>query len=97
MRMKSRYATGAEVYVAFSGEAEHPEPREVIFAESAAIRLLRTFDHLGTPQSKESARNAILSQDQFLSEQREQRFAPCISNRTERAEERSPPSDRNLR
>lgn len=28
-----RYATGAEIYLAFSGEEEHPEPGEVIFAD----------------------------------------------------------------
>lgn len=31
-----RYATGAETYLAFSGETENPEPGEVIFADSAA-------------------------------------------------------------
>lgn len=30
-----RYATGAEIYLAFSGEEEHPEPGEVIFADKA--------------------------------------------------------------
>jgi DNA/RNA-binding domain of Phe-tRNA-synthetase-like protein len=30
------YATGSETYLAFSGEAENPEPGEVIFADSAA-------------------------------------------------------------
>jgi DNA/RNA-binding domain of Phe-tRNA-synthetase-like protein len=30
-----RHATGAEVYLAFSGEEEHPEPGEVIFADHA--------------------------------------------------------------
>jgi DNA/RNA-binding domain of Phe-tRNA-synthetase-like protein len=30
-----RYATGVEHYLAFSGEVEHPEPREVIFADGS--------------------------------------------------------------
>jgi DNA/RNA-binding domain of Phe-tRNA-synthetase-like protein len=30
-----RYATGAEIYLDFSGEVQHPEPREVIFADAA--------------------------------------------------------------
>ena len=30
-----RYADGAETYLTFSGEVEHPEPREVIFADEA--------------------------------------------------------------
>ena len=30
-----RYATGAETFEAFSGELEHPEPYEVIFADGA--------------------------------------------------------------
>jgi DNA/RNA-binding domain of Phe-tRNA-synthetase-like protein len=30
-----RYATGSETYRAFSGEIEHPEPGEVVFADAA--------------------------------------------------------------
>src|SRR6266545_2897928 len=30
-----RYATGSEPYAAFSGEIEHPEPGEVVFADGA--------------------------------------------------------------
>jgi DNA/RNA-binding domain of Phe-tRNA-synthetase-like protein len=30
-----RYATGSETYLAFSGEIEHPEPGEVVFADAA--------------------------------------------------------------
>lgn len=33
--LEVRYATGTEVYVAFSGEEEHPDPGEVIFADTA--------------------------------------------------------------
>ena len=31
--LEVRYAAGSEVYAAFSGETENPEPREVIFAD----------------------------------------------------------------
>jgi DNA/RNA-binding domain of Phe-tRNA-synthetase-like protein len=34
-RMEVRYATGDEDYLTFSGETEHPSPREVIFADQA--------------------------------------------------------------
>jgi DNA/RNA-binding domain of Phe-tRNA-synthetase-like protein len=30
-----RYATGSETYLAFSGDTEHPEPDEVVFADAA--------------------------------------------------------------
>ena len=33
--LEVRYATGAEPYLAFSGETENPEPREVIFADGS--------------------------------------------------------------
>jgi len=33
--LEVRYATGDEQYLTFSGEAEHPSPREVIFADQA--------------------------------------------------------------
>ena len=32
--LEVRHATGRETYLTFSGETEHPEPREVIFADS---------------------------------------------------------------
>jgi DNA/RNA-binding domain of Phe-tRNA-synthetase-like protein len=34
--LQVRHAAGNESYLAFSGETEHPEPREVIFADAAA-------------------------------------------------------------
>ena len=34
--LEVRHATGRETYLAFSGETEHPDPREVIFADAAA-------------------------------------------------------------
>lgn len=33
--LEVRYATGKETYLTFSGETEHPEPQEVIFADAA--------------------------------------------------------------
>ncbi|AVA22228.1 B3/B4 domain-containing protein [Rhizobium sp. LEGMi198b] len=33
--LEVRHATGRESYLTFAGETEHPEPREVIFADSA--------------------------------------------------------------
>ncbi|MEO8021351.1 phenylalanine--tRNA ligase beta subunit-related protein [Polaromonas sp.] len=33
-QLEVRYATGAESYLTFSGETEHPEPHEVIFADA---------------------------------------------------------------
>lgn len=33
--LEVRHATGRETYLTFAGETEHPEPREVIFADSA--------------------------------------------------------------
>ncbi|MBB6484375.1 B3/4 domain-containing protein [Rhizobium lusitanum] len=33
--LEVRHAHGSESYLTFSGEAEHPEPREVIFADTA--------------------------------------------------------------
>lgn len=34
-QLEVRYATGAENYLSFGGEIEHPEPGEVIFADAA--------------------------------------------------------------
>ena len=34
-RLEVRYAAGDEQYLTFSGQAEHPSPREVIFADQA--------------------------------------------------------------
>ena len=33
--LEVRHANGAEIYVAFSGETEHPDPGEVIFADAS--------------------------------------------------------------
>jgi DNA/RNA-binding domain of Phe-tRNA-synthetase-like protein len=50
--LEVRYATGAEVYVAFSGEEEHPEPGEVIFADAAGRTHARRWTNR---QSRDSA------------------------------------------
>lgn len=47
-----RHATGAETYLAFSGEEEHPEPGEVIFADHAARAHARRWTNR---QSRHSA------------------------------------------
>jgi len=51
--LEVQYATGSEVYVAFSGKAEHPEPREVIFADSAGHAHARRWTH------RQSASSAV--------------------------------------
>ena len=38
-----RYAVGSEIYEFFSGDVEHPELREVIFADSAARAHVRRW------------------------------------------------------
>jgi DNA/RNA-binding domain of Phe-tRNA-synthetase-like protein len=47
-----RYATGSERYASFSGELEHPEPREVIFADGAGRAHARRWTNR---QSADSA------------------------------------------
>jgi DNA/RNA-binding domain of Phe-tRNA-synthetase-like protein len=48
-----RYATGTETYLAFSGETEHPDPHEVIFADAAGQAHARRWTH------RQSAASAI--------------------------------------
>jgi len=48
-----RYATGDELYLAFSGETEHPEVHEVIFADSAGNAHARRWTN------RQSAYSAI--------------------------------------
>lgn len=48
-----RYAAGWEVYLAFSGDVEHPEPHEVIFADSAGRAHARRWTH------RQSASSAV--------------------------------------
>jgi DNA/RNA-binding domain of Phe-tRNA-synthetase-like protein len=59
--MEVRYATGSEDYVAFSGETEHPEPGEVIFADSAAKAHARRWTNRQSRYSAvEDATTAVL-------------------------------------
>lgn len=46
-----RYATGGERYLAFSGEVEHPEEREVIFADEAGQAHARRWTNRQSAQS----------------------------------------------
>ena len=50
--LEVRYATGSEIYVPFSGEDEHPERGEVIFADAAGRAHARRWTNR---QSRESA------------------------------------------
>ena len=51
--LEVRYATGSETYLAFSGETEHPEPHEVIFADDNAQAHARRWTH------RQSATSAV--------------------------------------
>jgi DNA/RNA-binding domain of Phe-tRNA-synthetase-like protein len=50
-RLEVRYAAGDETYLAFSGEVEHPEPREVIFADAAGRAHARRWTNRQSAQS----------------------------------------------
>jgi DNA/RNA-binding domain of Phe-tRNA-synthetase-like protein len=51
--LEVRRARGDEAYLAFSGEVEHPEPDEVIFADAARNAHARRWTH------RQSARSAV--------------------------------------
>ena len=51
--LEVRHAAGSEDYLAFSGEIEHPEPREVIFADSASRAHARRWTY------RQSAASAV--------------------------------------
>lgn len=51
--LEVRYATGSEVYLAFSGETEHPAPREVVFADGEGRAHARRWTH------RQSAASAV--------------------------------------
>jgi DNA/RNA-binding domain of Phe-tRNA-synthetase-like protein len=51
-----RYATGSETYAAFSGEIEHPEPGEVVFADGAGQAHARRWTN------RQSAASAVRDQ-----------------------------------
>jgi DNA/RNA-binding domain of Phe-tRNA-synthetase-like protein len=52
-RLEVRHAAGDETYLAFSGEVEHPEPREVIFADGAGQAHARRWTN------RQSATSAV--------------------------------------
>jgi DNA/RNA-binding domain of Phe-tRNA-synthetase-like protein len=54
--LEVRHATGNETYLAFSGETEHPEPQEVIFADAAANAHARRWTN------RQSAKSAVRAQ-----------------------------------
>ncbi len=51
--LEVRYATGDETYLTFSGEEEHPEAREVIFADAAGRAHARRWTN------RQSAHSAV--------------------------------------
>jgi len=51
--LEVRYADGTETYLAFSGEEEHPEPNEVIFADAEGRAHARRWTN------RQSATSAI--------------------------------------
>jgi DNA/RNA-binding domain of Phe-tRNA-synthetase-like protein len=51
--LEVRYATGAEIYVTFAGEIEHPAPGEVIFADRAGQAHARRWTN------RQSGRSAV--------------------------------------
>jgi len=51
--LEVRYATGDETYASFAGETEHPQPREVIFADRAGAAHARRWTN------RQSAHSAV--------------------------------------
>jgi len=43
--LQVRYAHGDETYLSFTGQAEHPEPGEVVFADSSGRAHARRWTH----------------------------------------------------
>ena len=63
--LEVRYANGAEVYLAFSGETEHPAPDEVIFADAASQAHARRWTNRQSALSAvrpDSARALIIAE-----------------------------------
>jgi DNA/RNA-binding domain of Phe-tRNA-synthetase-like protein len=59
--LEVRYATGAEVFAAFSGEAENPDPREVIFADRSGRAHARRWTNRQSGYSAvQGETNAVL-------------------------------------
>ena len=55
-----RHATGDETYLAFSGETENPEPREVIFADAASRAHARRWTNRQSALSAVRAETATV-------------------------------------
>lgn len=63
--LEVRYADGAEVYLAFSGETEHPAPGEVVFADAAGQAHARRWTNRQSALSAvrpDSARALIVAE-----------------------------------
>lgn len=58
--LQVRYAHGTECYLAFSGQAEHPDPGEVIFADSAGDAHARRWTHRQSALSAVSDRTSAV-------------------------------------
>jgi DNA/RNA-binding domain of Phe-tRNA-synthetase-like protein len=59
--LEVRYATGSEVFAAFSGEAENPAPREVIFADRSGRAHARRWTNRQSGYSAvQGETNAVL-------------------------------------
>ena len=56
--LEVRYATGDEEYLTFSGDTEHPAPREVIFADEAGQAHARRWTN------RQSGRSAVRADHQ---------------------------------
>jgi DNA/RNA-binding domain of Phe-tRNA-synthetase-like protein len=60
--LEVRYASGDERYATFSGEIEHPEPREVIFADDAGNAHARRWTNRqsGLSAIREASSNVLI-------------------------------------
>ncbi|MFS2037005.1 B3/4 domain-containing protein [Polaromonas sp. CT11-55] len=58
-QLEVRYATGAENYLTFGGETEHPEPGEVIFADAAEAAEAAPNAHARRWTNRQSGLSAV--------------------------------------
>ena len=60
--LEVRHANGSESYLTFSGEVEHPEPREVIFADAAGQAHARRWTNRqsGLSAVREDTRSVLI-------------------------------------
>ncbi|WFU07677.1 phenylalanine--tRNA ligase beta subunit-related protein [Rhizobium sp. CB3090] len=60
--LEVRHATGKETYLTFAGETEHPEPREVIFADGAGRAHARRWTNRqsGLSAVREDTRSVLV-------------------------------------